>query len=788
MIRLQRVVMVSDRISEQFQNFIDRGRILLFEAPCGFGKTTLSKELIGRTRMRLLEVRADEADFLEISKNQKWDILFVEELHQLQNEEEYQPLCELIRENPHRRFVLTSRGELPGALIPFRISGLLKEIDEQELFFKKEDAAEYFKRRNIALSDNELNHMMKLTLGYPLALELTADRIEKGESYNQTLNRELLYDLYRYYDEMIFRRFPLSIRRFLLELAPFEEFDTELAKMVSGDAEAGKMIAYLEKNSRMIEKKNADRFSFWALFRNFLMWEQQRSYTPEQQSALFSRGGLYYALHQNYAKALEFYQKSGEQDKVSELIIKVTELHPGMGHYEELEDYYFSLSENVISNSPALMQGMSMLCSLRGDYETSDRWYENLKNFVHTHEQSDASVKEARGRLAWLDISLPHRRINGLVETIQTVFRLVTSKAISLGSFSVTSTLPSIMNGGKDFSEWSKKDDFLYATMRMPVAAVLGKDGIGLPEVSIAESKFEKGEDISGRMLALIPKLGEVQNHGTPDIEFALVGLLVRSQTASGKAEDAENTLENLRGRFLEQGEERFLPNIDAMRCRLALRMGDLNYVEEWYRDRAPRDRLKLKVLRRYQYLTQAMAELSFGDPDAALLTLAPLKNYFEICGRHIDMICLKLLSAIAFYRKEDPVWKTLLGEAVEIAAEYNFTRTVSDLGAAILPLLSGYQSEQHGAFIESATRAARAQAVFYPDFLTPEQTLYEKLTDAEMQVLRLLCADKSNQEIGEILDIQLSTVKSHVSHILQKLGVSRRSQAKTTAQKLRII
>ena len=56
------------------------------------------------------------------------------------------------------------------------------------------------------------------------------------------------------------------------------------------------------------------------------------------------------------------------------------------------------------------------------------------------------------------------------------------------------------------------------------------------------------------------------------------------------------------------------------------------------------------------------------------------------------------------------------------------------------------------------------------------------------MQVLRLVCADKSNAEIGEILDIKLTTVKSHVSHILQKLGVKRRSEAKTAAEKLRLL
>ena len=63
-----------------------------------------------------------------------------------------------------------------------------------------------------------------------------------------------------------------------------------------------------------------------------------------------------------------------------------------------------------------------------------------------------------------------------------------------------------------------------------------------------------------------------------------------------------------------------------------------------------------------------------------------------------------------------------------------------------------------------------------------------EPLTAAEMQVLRLICADKSNAEIGEILGIRVSTVKSHVSSVLSKLGVNRRSEARTAAKKLWLI
>ena len=53
---------------------------------------------------------------------------------------------------------------------------------------------------------------------------------------------------------------------------------------------------------------------------------------------------------------------------------------------------------------------------------------------------------------------------------------------------------------------------------------------------------------------------------------------------------------------------------------------------------------------------------------------------------------------------------------------------------------------------------------------------------------MSLLCADKSNAEIARIMDVKLPTVKAHVSHILEKLGVSRRSEAKTAAKKLRLV
>lgn len=53
-----------------------------------------------------------------------------------------------------------------------------------------------------------------------------------------------------------------------------------------------------------------------------------------------------------------------------------------------------------------------------------------------------------------------------------------------------------------------------------------------------------------------------------------------------------------------------------------------------------------------------------------------------------------------------------------------------------------------------------------------------EPLTVREEEVLRLVATGLSNKEIAALLFISDGTVKSHVEHILRKLGVSDRAQA----------
>ena len=57
------------------------------------------------------------------------------------------------------------------------------------------------------------------------------------------------------------------------------------------------------------------------------------------------------------------------------------------------------------------------------------------------------------------------------------------------------------------------------------------------------------------------------------------------------------------------------------------------------------------------------------------------------------------------------------------------------------------------------------------------EEKLHEQLTPRELDVLRLIGDGKTNQEIADMLYIGIKTVKTHVSHILDKLHLDDRTQ-----------
>jgi LuxR family maltose regulon positive regulatory protein len=76
----------------------------------------------------------------------------------------------------------------------------------------------------------------------------------------------------------------------------------------------------------------------------------------------------------------------------------------------------------------------------------------------------------------------------------------------------------------------------------------------------------------------------------------------------------------------------------------------------------------------------------------------------------------------------------------------------------------------------------------FPSQILAANERLIEPLSLRELEVLQAIVLGHTNQEIAAQLVVELSTIKKHITHIYDKLGVPSRVQAILTAQELGLV
>lgn len=501
--------------------------------------------------------------------------------------------------------------------------------------------------------------------------------------------------------------------------------------------------------------------------------------------------GGYYESQGEDDKALKLYAKFSESERIRDLLIKNSRKNPASGYYIEMRKYYFMLSEADIKSNVYLMSAMSMLYSMLLDFDKIEYWYNELKKY--RSGVKGQKYREATCQIVYLEISLPHRGSVNILDLIKSCYALLTDNSIPFPELSVTSNLPSLMNGGKDFCDWSKHDKELAVTAGSIVSTFLGKYGKGLVNAALAESFYEKGGD-AYEIISLVSKAKlEAEAGGKTELRFAATATLIRQYVSHGDMENAKELLASFeKEAHNERRLHRLYPSIEAMRCRLALFNGDMNSVSEWMKV-APDENSIFIALERYRYVTKIRCYIALENYERAYSLIEAMRYYAERCDRKYICMELDILTAIILYRK-GAEWESEFIKALEKICEYRFIPIISEEGAAVYDMLKScadkcasnkkINKEWFGRVLSETGRMSRR----YPLYLKVKTVEYPKLQPMDMRILTCLADGFSIQETSLKLSINYENLRSRIKEIYRKLGAKNKTEAVIVAREMNMI
>lgn len=779
------------------------GQAVYIYGATGYGKTELVRQYLSRRRYHYISCAEDAAGLMETAETaqeaashssgkekeaQPRTVMVVDDMHLLKNAEGRKAVLSLAGRQDVW-FILICRSPIPAWLMPLYIKGGFLVITEDDLRLGEKEAAAYMESQGLSITKEELAFVVQRSRGNAYIVRHAALKMLEGMRPGPEMAEEIVEAFAAYLESHVMVQWDSDLLEFLVQVSVTDEFTLPLAEMVTGNRHAPELLERAAETGNFLSCKDGTYRLRPELIRA-LRRRAAKEYSPQERADHAYNAGLYYEMQGQIVPALAMFEQCGKKERIRELLIRNARLNPGNGHYFELRRYYLQMEERELEESPVLMAGMSMLYSLMMQEKESEYWYRKLEKFASTAK--GGQKREAVSRLAYLDIALPHRGSADMIDIMKRMPALIFDRGMSLPEFSVTSNYPSTMNGGKDFCHWSREDRKLAATIGKLVERVLGRYGKGLVKAALGESFYEKGEDAYEVLTLLARAKMEAESGGMIEIAFAAVGLQVRLDTLQGEIQTAAEVLASFEKGVRGQGAVQLLPNIGALRCRLALYQGDKEAVSAWMAQAPDEDR-EFCVMERYRYLTKVRCYLSIGEYLKAQALLEKLRYYTEKCRRTYVRMEVCLLSAIAKYRTGG-AWKEEFLSALKEACGYRFIRLISEEGAAVQELFVAAGKSFLEKEIPDKEWLSRLMgetgkvAVRYPVYLKGQLAKAPDFCEAALSVLRLQAEGKSVGKIAQELSMKEATVKYHAKENYRKLGVSGKADAVLAARNLGIL
>ena len=715
-----------------------RQNVYLYAAT-GYGKTELLHRYLRRRRHIWLSGEGLTVETLQEIALPAEATMVIDDLARVLDPAVRREIVSML-DQPGLWLVLAGRCPLPSWLTGPYVNGRLSVIPEEDLRLSEKEIAQLYLSWGVQLPRNLLEkRIIPLVEGNPLGARLLAVEMSQGSSYTEELVNDLTRKFYEYLNQAIYSEWPEEIREMMMQLSLLEHFTIQQAEEMTGRSDVNRLLAQAAEMGNLFSFKDGG-YTLRPAVINSMKLRMETVCDRVRENELLRRAGTICEKEGNIPRALKLYQDGQCEKEVHALLIDNARRYPGGGYYYELTPAYLALPEEEVRSSPDLIAAWSMLYSLALNATESERWYAVLQEYAAGHPDPEEH-RLAESWLVYLDISLPHRGSTNLIEVLDEAARKIQTERLVMPEFSVTGGQPSLINGSKDFCDWTRDDQTMAFQLEKHVGAAL----------------------------------------------------VARVYLVTGHPGDSVKTLEEVETRAQQCGARRVVRNVRAMQSRIKLWQGRVEDAVRWM-ENEPQNELHFNVLERYCYNTFVRVYMAQQRYDKTAQILMRLRSYANMEKRPWLQMEGDLLESIIRYRTGNPLWKTELTQVLRRAESYHFVRLFCREGAALLPLLQelGCLEGVDEAYWQEVLGKTRAMAEAYPLYLSTNAPAAlpgaVQLSERALQVLRLQDRGLTRSEIARQLQLSERSVKYQCEQAYHKLGTSNKVEALAAARKLNLL
>jgi len=763
-------------------------------------------------------------------------LLVLDDYHLIENTQIHEALAFLLDNLPPQfHLVIATRADPPLPLARYRSRGQLIEVRADDLRFTREETAVLFNQvEGLNLSAGDVTALAARTEGWIVGLKmavlsLQGRRAQHASDFIQAFSGSHHYVL-DYLVEEVLTLQPESVQDFLLQTSILERLTGSLCDAVTGRSDGQAMLEGLERANLFLVPLDDERhwYRYHHLFADLLR-ARLRQFLPGSAARLHLRACEWFERHGHVTEAVNHALAAGDFELAARLIEGHSTDLMTRGELTTLLTWIKALPEELAYNRPGLCISLGWVYTFAGQVARVEPLLRNAEDQVRDQEETP-EARDVLGNIASIRafmagmagdikraIELAHQAdellpgdsfiarsvlpftlgiayrgegdfeksvaaLDGVVKLGEAADNIWT---ISLGLFEIATTRR-LQGRLREAAEISRKAQGLAAERGARYFASIGKVDAGLSEVLREQNQLDAARDLATQSLE------RMETWGMPaDLLLAYLSLL-QVQAAQGDLPGAFDTLqkaEELKGKYLVF--PRLSKVVDMCRVRLALAAGDLNQAEAWVRMTQPGSQGTV-IVREMELIALARVRIAQQAWDDAMDVLTRLEQGARAGGRVAALIEILALEAVTLHAQHNLARALeVLGQAISLAEPEGYVRLFLDAGGPMAGLLRqaasrGIAPQYVGGLLAAFEAPAPAGAGIVP--APRPSALVEPLSERELEVLRLIAAGLSNQEIADKLVISIRTVKKHVQNIHGKLDVRSRTQAIARARELNLL